>query len=176
MRKILSLRMAMLAAVPSVAQAAEPPCLTAAEFTALSTYSLPSIIAGTQQRCAATLGPNAWLSRNGAQLSQRYSSAKPAAWPRAKAAFIKLGSASGDNAINAVKSLPDDKLQPIADTLIEGMIGQQIPTNRCATIDRMVRLLAPLPPENTAELIALAAGLGSASGRGRVGSVSICPA
>ncbi len=90
MRQFIALAAAALTALPGIAAAAEPPCLTPAEFTALSSYALPSIITGTTQRCAATLPADAWLRRNGGQLAARYAAAKPAAWPGAKAAFLKL--------------------------------------------------------------------------------------
>ena len=50
-----------LSLTPIAAQAAEPPCLTSSEFTALSSYALPSIITGTTEHCATTLPANAWL-------------------------------------------------------------------------------------------------------------------
>ena len=81
MRKLVQLMAAVLVAAPGVAQAAEPPCLTAREFTDLSSYALPSIITGTAQRCSAALGPSAFLKRSGGALASRYSAAKPAAWP-----------------------------------------------------------------------------------------------
>ena len=162
---------------PFAAQAAEPPCLTSSEFTALSSYALPSIITGTTERCATTLPSDAWLRRNGSQLAARYAVGKPAAWPSAKAAFFKIGGATANaDATNLLKSLPDSSLQPMVDALISGMIGQQLPPDRCGPINRLVQLLAPLPPENTAELIALAAGLGAKSRRAKVGNFSICPA
>lgn len=163
-----------LATLPGIATAAEPPCLTAAEFTALSSYGLPSIIRGTAQRCAATLPAKAYLRRNGAQLAERYAGAKPAAWPGAKAAFLKLSSGTNSEAAEVIRNLPDSTLQPMVDGLIEGMIEQRIPSDRCDAIDRVVRLLSPLPPESTAELIALAAGLGSRTGQAKVGALSIC--
>jgi hypothetical protein len=168
MRSTALLAPLALALAPIAAQATEPPCLTATEFTALSSYALPSIITGTTERCAAALPADAWLRRNGGQLAARYAAGKPAAWPAAKAAFFKFA--------NLLKSLPDSSLQPMVDALISGMIGQQLPADRCGAIDRLVRLLAPLPPENTAELIAVAAGLGAKTGRARLGKFSICPA
>ncbi len=177
MRSLAKLTSLAFALAPIAAQAAEPPCLSSAEFTALSSYALPSIITGTTERCATTLPADAWLRRNGSQLAARYAVAKPAAWPTAKAAFLKLGGNSTNaEASNLLKSLPDSSLQPMLDALISGMVGQQLPAERCGVIDRLVRLLAPLPPENTAELIAVAAGLGAKTGRAKVGSFSICPA
>ena len=111
MRKLVQLMAAVLVAAPGVAQAAEPPCLTAREFTDLSSYALPSIITGTAQRCSAALGPSAFLKRSGGALASRYSAAKPAAWPGAKAAFINLSGGINYDAANLFKNLPDAKLQ-----------------------------------------------------------------
>jgi hypothetical protein len=166
----------LLAIVPTVAAAAEPPCLAPAEFTALAEYAMPSIINGTAQRCSTTLAPNAFLRSQGPQLVQRYAQSKPAAWPGAKAAFLKLSTTTNADANKLIGSMPDASLQQMLDSLMEGLVGQHVPLDRCATIDRVVGLLAPLPPQNTAELIALAVGLGSKTGRAKVGAISICPA
>ncbi len=177
MRLIAVLATASLALAPVAAGAADAPCLTPTEFTALSSYALPSIITGTTERCNGALPATAWLPRNGTQLAQRYAAAKPAAWPGAKAAFLKIGGSSTNaEATNLLKTLPDTSLQPMFDAVIAGMIGQQLPTERCSMVDRVVRLLAPLPPENTAELIAVLVGIGAKSGRAKVGSFSLCPA
>lgn len=165
-----------LALVPASAHAAEPPCLTPHEFTSLAGYALPSVITGTSQRCAATLPADAFLRRNATQLAARYAEGKAANWPQAKQALFKLGAAGGQEANQAMRTLPDQTLQLMADGLVEGMIGQNLPTERCGAIDRVVRLLSPLPPANTAELIALAAGLAARSGKARVGAFSLCPA
>lgn len=165
-----------LVAAPVAAQAAEPPCLTAREFTDLSSYALPSVITGTAERCSAALGPSAFLTRDGRALASRYAAAKPAAWPGAKSAFLKLSGGANSDTAGLFRSLPDDKLRPMVDTLVEGLIAQQVPAERCRTIDTAVRLLAPLPPQNTAELIALAVGLGSRSGGGKLGKLTICSA
>lgn len=174
MRKIALFLAAGLIAVPGIAQAAaDPPCLSAREFTDLSTYALPTIIGATAQRCTTALGPDAFLKRSGAALAARYAGAKPAAWRGAKGAFLKL---SGGDAANLLGALPDDKLQPLADALVEGLITQQVPLQRCRTIDAFVRLVSPLPPQSTAELIALTVGLGSQAGGARLGRIAICAA
>lgn len=176
MRKPVQIIALALAAAPGVVQAAEPPCLTAREFTDLSSYALPSIITGTAERCSAALGPGAFLKRDGRALAARYAAAKPAAWPGAKNAFLKLSGGANSDAAELFRSLSDDKLRPLVDTLVEGLIAQQVPAERCRTIDTALRLVAPLPPQNTAELIALAVGLGSRSGGGKLGKLTICPA
>ncbi len=177
MRVLAHLATASLIAMPIAAQAAEPPCLTSAEFSALASYALPSIITGATERCNAALPSSAWLPHNGAGLAERYAVAKPAAWPGAKAAFIKMGGNSTNaEAANLLKSLPDSSLQPLFDGVISGMIGQKLPTERCGMVDQLVRILSPLPPGNTAELIAVLVGIGTSAGRAKVGSFSVCPA
>ena len=176
MRRFIAAAAALLALVPALAQAAEPPCLSPREFTALAEYALPSVIDGTAQRCAAALGPDAFLPRGGAQLSRRYAERRPAAWPGAKAAFLKLSGSNAGDAGKLVGNMPDASMQQMLDGLMSGLVSQQIPLDRCGTIDRLIGLLAPLPAANTAEVIALAVGLGAQSGRAKFGAIAICKA
>ena len=176
MRQTAKAVLLALALLPGMARAAEPPCLTAGEFTALAGYALPSVIGGTVQRCSTTLPADAFLKRSGGELAQRYAANKAGNWPGAKAVFFKLGGTGNGEAANAMRTLPDTTLQLMLDGLIEGMVAQNLPTDRCGAVDRVVRLLSPLPPENTAELIALAAGLGARTGKAKVGAFSLCPA
>lgn len=175
MRRITAVLAAALAVTPAAVQAAEAPCLTPSEFTSLSSYALPSMIRGTAQHCAGVLPRDAFLRKDSVQLASRYDGRKAASWPGAKAAFIKIGAATNPQAADVFKLMSDDALQPMLDGLIQGMIGQQLPTTRCSAVDRLVMLLAPLPAENTAELIGLAAGFGAKDGKAKVGQFSICP-
>lgn len=176
MRGILTAAAALLALVPGMARAADLPCLSPAEFASLSTYSLPSMISGTTQRCAASLPPDSWLSRNGAGLAQRYAALRPQAWPGAKAAFVKVAPAVNPLVVDIMGKLPDETLQPLVDAWVEALVAQQLPLERCGKVDRLVRLLSPLPAESTAELLGLAIGLGAKSGGGRFGKLAICGA
>lgn len=176
MRQLLKASAILLATLPGLANAAEPPCLTAAEFTGVASYALPSVISGTTLRCSATLPTSSYLRSNGTQLAARYAEAKPAAWPVAKTAFLKISTTS-DQAANALfANLPDQSLQTMLDAVIEGAVSQQIPTERCSTIDQLIRALSALPPENTAEVIALAVGLGAQSDKAKLGAFKLCPA
>lgn len=166
---------AAAAMLPGLAAAAEPPCLTASEFTALATYALPSVITGTAQRCNASLPPDAFLKTDGAGLAARYGVSKEAAWPGAKAAFLKLAAGNDPGAGNLVKGLSDPSMQEIVDTAIAAKVADALPVDRCSTVSHLVKLLAPLPPESTAGVIALAVGLGTKSGR-KLGPIAVCPA
>lgn len=178
MRRLTLLSAAIMAAAPGIAQAAETPCLTPAEFTSLAGYTLPSIINGTSQRCAATLAPSAYLRTSGKDLANRYASQKARHWTGAKAAFLKLSASGNADTTKLFRDMPDTSMQGILDAMMEGMVSQQIPLKRCSVIDRAIGLLSPLPPENTAELIALAVGLGAKAGAdggpAKVGKLNIC--
>lgn len=164
----------VLAVTPGLANATQTACLTQAEFSSLAGYALPSVISGTSKRCEASLADDAFLRASGSQLVERYASRKEAAWPGAKAAFIKLSESREDETVAIFRKMPDSTLQEVVDIMLEGMIGQEIPLEKCDTIDSFLRLLAPLPPENTADLIGLTVGLVSKGKEGKVGKLAIC--
>lgn len=157
-------------------EAAAPPCLTAREFTALSTYALPSVIGGTARACAPVLPADGYLRNHGDALAQRYAAGKAKIWPEAKAAFLKMSAASSPDTADLLGAMPDDSLQQMADAAMGGIVSGKVKPSSCATIDRMVALLAPLPAENTAELIAVLAGLGSKTDQARIGKIALCKA
>lgn len=166
----------LLVAAPVTTARAQATCLTPREFTALSTYALPSVIAGTGKACATTLPATAFLRRSGADLAQRYSATRGSAWPEAKAAFLKMTGARDPDAARLFATMPDETLQQIADAAVSGIVTGQIKPDSCGTIDRVLTLVAPLPAESTAELIALASGLASRTGGARIGNVPLCKA
>lgn len=166
---------AAAAMLPGLAAAAEPPCLTAGEFTSLATYALPSVITGAAQRCTAALSPDAFLKTDGAGLAAHYGASKEAAWPGAKAAFLKIAGGNDAGAGNLVKGLSDSSMQQIVDTAIAAKVADALPVEHCGTVSHLLQLLAPLPPESTAGVIALAVGLGTKSGR-KIGPIAVCPA
>ena len=172
-----------LTLAPAALSAAEPPCLTTAEFAALAGYALPASIDGVAQRCNAVLPADAFLRTGSGPLVARYAQARPAAWPGAKAAFFKLGNLD-PTAGRLLQLLPDEALRQVVDAAIQAKVADSVPADRCGSANRLLQLLAPLPPENTAELIALAVGLGAGADKvaapatvahaGRLGKITVC--
>lgn len=161
---------AFLAIVPAVASAAEPVCLTRTEATSLLAYALPQAIDGTAKRCAAVLPAGAFLRQHGGELVERYAGQKDKYWPQAKPAFMK---ALGADAANTVRNLPDDTTRQLADTFVEGFVSQRIALKSCDKLDLAIDLLSPLPPENTAGLIALTMEVAS-NAEPKVGNIALC--
>lgn len=177
MRTIALVAAALLLATPQIAAAADaPPCLTPKEATAVAAYAMPGAITGTVQRCTPTLGKQSWLALNGDALSKRYADRKAAVWPDAKAALIKMASTSQDSMVETLKGLPDQTIQQIADPMIIAAVADKVQPNRCQVIDRFLSLIAPLPPESTAELVALTLGLVSQGGAPKIGKFALCKA
>lgn len=181
MRTLTICAAAVLLSAPQIAAAADAPCLTAKEATAVAAYAMPSVIAGTTQRCGATLGKDSWIAKNGTSLSKRYAERKAAVWPEAKAALLKMtggagSGGSGDVVLDTLKSMPDETVQQIADSMVTAAVAERVPANRCFVVDRFLSLIAPLPPESTAELVALTLGVVSQGEKPKIGKLALCKA
>ena len=172
---LASLGMAELAA------AQEPACLTEREVTSLVTYALPVVMDSTMKACRPQLSPQGYFATQGSTLVQRYAARKSTAWPEARAALVKLG---GNDAKmkDIVSSLSDEALQPFAEGMVSAIVTKGIKPSQCKAIERATRLLSPLPPENTAELVTFVLVIADkpkvrgAVGATRKSDLPICPA
>lgn len=180
MRRFALPFISLMLAIPQVATAAEPVCLSPREFTALSTYALPSVISGTARSCSASLPTTAYLPQHGEELALRYAEGKEQAWPDAKAAFLKMSGATSPEAAQLFATMPDDSLRPVADAALAGIVSAKLKPETCPTVDRVIALLSPLPSASAAELIALATGLAAKTAPGatgpRFGKFALCKA
>ena len=136
-----------LAAVIVSPAAAQSACITAPEAEAMTLVALPDIIRETGRVCATQL-PAASLVRNqSSALIGRYQVEADRAWPTARAAIVKLS----DPAVDAL--LQSDYARPLLTSLLVPQIVGRIAPRDCGTIDRLVSLLQPLPPRNTAGIV-----------------------
>jgi len=136
-----------LAAVIVSPAAAQSACITAPEAEAMTLVALPDIIRETGRVCASQL-PAASLVRNQSSvLIGKYQVEADRAWPTARAAIVKLS----DPAVDAL--LQSDYARPLLTSLLVPQIVGRIAPRDCGTIDRLVSLLQPLPPRNTAGIV-----------------------
>jgi hypothetical protein len=168
--------LASVALLGGSAHAAEPPCLTPPEASALAAYALPSVVTGVTKRCASTLASDAYLNREGRTLANRYAGLRTANWPGARAALLKIGSGGKGPEAQMLQRLPQESQMQIADLMIEGLISQRVPLSDCGRIDTLVSLLAPLPASNLAEAMSVLLGLAGASGKAQAGPYRLCSA
>ena len=166
-------------ACANVAAAQNANCLSEREVVSLVTYALPVVMDSAIKTCRAQLSPQGYFAMEGPALVQRYAARKGTAWPEAKAALLKIGG-KDDKMKDMVASLSDEALQPFAEGMVAQLIAKGIKPGQCTAIERATRLLSPLPPENTAELLTFVIVLAEkpkagATGTPRKSDLPICP-
>ncbi len=177
-RKFLMLGAGLALAQGQLAHAAANAegCLSEGEVGALVGYALPSVLDGAMKACRPHLASNGFFATRGGEFVTRYAARKNTNWPVAKTAFFKLGGTKADKMGETIKALPDSALQPFVEAMVSEMVGGEIKPDQCTAIERGVRLLSPLPPENTAELITFVVVLADKPKNGKPSSLPICKA
>ncbi len=165
---------ALPAQASAQAAAKAAPCLSEADIRALATFAMPSAIDGLIKNCTAHVGTASFMSRDGAALVAGYAANKDAAWPLARKAFFRLGGDKDKDTAEMMAKLPDSALQPFVEGMIGGMVGAKLKPQQCRLADKMMRLLAPLPPENTVELLGTVVELATADEKPKPGGFSVC--
>ena len=138
MRIAATLVLAALLASPAQAQSG---CITQPEAEAMTLVALPDIIR------EARLPASSLVRNQSSALIGRYQVEADRAWPSARAAIVKLS----DPAVDAL--LESDFARPLLTSLLVPQIVGRIAPRDCGTIDRLVTLLQPLPPRNTAGIV-----------------------
>lgn len=151
-------------------------CLTQVELTGMVTYALPVVMDGAMKACRPTLSPAGYFATQGPSLLQRYAARKQQAWPVAKTAILKIGDQKDASMKQMIANLPDSALQPFAEGMVAQMVTEGIKPDQCVAIERATRLLSPLPPENTAELLTFIVGLADKPKPGKKSALPLCPA
>jgi hypothetical protein len=136
----------LLAAMPTSALA-QTPCLTTAEAEAITLVALPDIIRETGRVCT-TLPASSLVRRASGPFIARYEAEADRAWPAARNAIAKLS----DPRI-ALLLLQSDYARPLIAPLMALQVVGRVQPSDCGTIDRIVGLLEPLPPRNTAGIV-----------------------
>lgn len=131
---------------------APPACLTSPEAEAVALVALPEIIRETGTVCSATLPPTALVRQASSPLLSRYQAEADRAWPAARTALGKLSDPA------AAMLLQSDFARPVLVTLLVPQLVGRIAPADCGTLDRLVTLLSPLPPANTAAVVVTALG------------------
>ena len=163
---------AAMALQPTVA-AAQQPCITEEEVSAVAIYSVPSLIQGVRLRCGAELSPSGYLARRGDALIGRYAAVQNRVWPTARSGLVKVLSSragQGRDSMAMVTQLPDSAVRPLIDALIVQEVSPKIPTSDCWKIERLIEVAAPIDPEVAGTLLGAAVGLADPE------QMPVCPA
>ncbi len=148
MRSQLFLRVASAAALLSVGTATAAPavqqCVSGPEAEALVITAVPALITTLRVICTPKLPANSLLLQPNSQFLAKYQAESDSAWPLAKQGLAKVGGAD-------LQPLLDSQLaRPALAGMVGPLFAAQFKPQDCAPTDRLVTMLAPLPPRNAA--------------------------
>lgn len=132
----------------SAAAATKESCVSEAEGAAIMASIMPDLIAGLGEKCLAHLPADSYLALNGKVLAARYKMLADQRWPTAKLAFGRM---TGDP--DMAEKLPDEYFRPMLGSMVGSELVKDVKAEDCTGANRIVENLAPLPPENVANLI-----------------------
>lgn len=149
--------------LPAAAIAQDAKCVSRAESRAVVANLMPALLTSAAQRCAP-LGSR-YLAANAPSLTQRLAAHGEASWPVARRAIEKIGG----------NPLPDNPtlIELGRQALATGITGK-MDANACTAIDQLAEQLAPLPPENFANVFALFLEMGVNADK--KAAIKVCPA
>ncbi|MFM7027721.1 MAG: hypothetical protein ACKOXK_03465 [Chakrabartia sp.] len=127
------------------------PCLTPGEGQAILAFTLPDIVAGLSRKCGPALGSTSYMSQSGLNLAERYRPQSNAAWSQARPALRKL---AGETAVFA-DMMSDEVFKGVASGVATTAVLKEVQPAQCRDIDRILRAVAPLPPENMSMLVGI---------------------
>jgi hypothetical protein len=141
-------------------------CLTPTELQAVTTWLIPDAVDGLARRCRGVLSRQSFLAMSGPALAERL---RGEVGPAGDAARRALRRVAGDSPLSLFGDGFTGAL--IVEGALEGMASRD-----CATADRLVALLSPLPAASLGEVTALLAAEGLRKAKGRELPIAICQA
>jgi hypothetical protein len=108
---------------------------------------MPEVIRETGRVCAARLPASSLVRRTSGPFLAKYEAAADAAWPTARGALGKLSTGLADGLLQS------EFARPLIVSVVAPLVVGRIGVKDCATVDRLVADLEPLPPRNTASVI-----------------------
>lgn len=148
-----------LAALASAQTAqAQNVCVQPEDAADAMIYFMPAAYDATMTKCENQFSADSFLtSEDGRLFIDGFRGQQDARWSgtyRFFQVFIQK-QAKGDEAMGQmIANLPEDSLRPLIDGIMGQVIAQEVKSDSCEKIDRVVELLSPLPPENLGGLIA----------------------
>ena len=156
---------------PALAQGAQ--CIEPADLADATTYTMPLLVEAAQTRCSDVLASDSYMLTEGTEFAGRFAPLRDEAWPgtqRVLGAFIedrtgasremaaKADPAMGGMIVNLLRE-SGDEMRPFVDAMVMQIVAEEMKPRSCNDLDRLVRLLAPLPPENWGQLVATVMGM-----------------
>lgn len=161
----------------ATAAAAQPParaaraCLSGAQAEAVFLAVTPAAMKVAGVTCANSLPANALLRQPAGPFLDKMQAASNAAWPMAIDAVRRLAGP------DLAPLLDTDVMRPMLGTLIAPLIVADLKPQDCPKVERILTLLAPLPPRNIAALgvTILQYAQDDARRKGKTFKLPLCP-
>lgn len=142
-----AIALALGLASTAAAQTPVRACVTAAEAESLVLAVAPDLIRQTGTACATALPATALIRQSDSRLLGKYQAEADAAWGRASGALAKIAGPEAEPLIQSGYA------RALVGSLIAPALTGKIQPGDCPAIERIVSLLEPLPPKNTAALL-----------------------
>lgn len=169
LRSLLAATTLMIGALANGVALAADTCVPAKQAEGLMLYVAPTLIGTVSATCAPVLPSNALLRSGTARLTAKYAAESASAWPQAREALKLVAGA------DAAQLLDSDMGKSMVPALIGPLIAQEVKPGDCASINRVMTLIDPLPARNTAALIVTIIDLSGRKKADRPGGFRICP-
>ncbi|QTD56211.1 hypothetical protein [Parasphingorhabdus cellanae] len=153
-------------------QAAEADqCIPPETAESLITYVLPVALGAARNKCTNSLPATAALLQVDSAQMQRYVADSRDAWPEASTA---IGMLVGQD---LPENMEMNAFRPLIDAMIPAMLAEEIKEKDCPTINKVYKLLEPMPTSNIASLTVMVAQLGNSDKKGdKKSTFNICKA
>ncbi len=154
MKKALFAALSLGAACLAHPSAAQDMDMSEEEVATLARIAMPAAFRGLQVKCDPVLGADAYMFASGDMLEARLTTASNSATPQVSGLIARMSAQGNPQMAEVLAGMPPEALVPFFNEMIAGMVTSRIEADDCATIDRVLFLLDPLPPENLAQLLA----------------------
>ncbi|MEP3224543.1 MAG: hypothetical protein ABJO01_01100 [Parasphingorhabdus sp.] len=129
-------------------------CISPETAQSFITYVLPGALDAVRKQCANNLPADAAILQLDSPQLEKYQTDSEKAWPKAS---VAIRSMIGDR---LPAEMDMDAFRPFVDAMVPAFLSQEIKTSDCPTINKVYRLLEPLPTVNLASLTVMLAQLG----------------
>jgi len=164
---------AALLSLSQPAMAQGTPCVQPADFADAVTYAIPMMMQSAQTSCAETLAADSYVMSEGDAFASRFTALQDQSWPGAKRFLMTfVESDATTKAMGAMLGeLDDETLRPFVDGIVSAKIAEDIKPATCASIEKILPLVAPLPAENYGQLLVTVMELTGKTGA----DLKLCP-
>ncbi|MEN3747772.1 hypothetical protein TPR58_11385 [Sphingomonas sp. HF-S3] len=138
--------------------AAHQPCLSDEQAGAVVMVMAPGAFRGLNRICSKLLPSNAYMLTSGKALTAKFDVLAERSGDLADRAMARMVDADDDDIVPGASA----SLRPMGEMLIASEAKKMTPET-CGKVDRALKLLDPLPPENLVGLVVLLMELGMAA-------------